>query len=275
MNRVLGLKKWMTIVVVCFVSNFAVWGIANATPFLLSNTNVSWNDFASNWSPTDIRVLESPFAFNDGAAGKIISIAFLANGGVAKGKWIYAYQVVLERGDGSITTAVLESAPAPVVIGSSNSFWTDKPFGDTRFSEFRPNGVNPTLGVYEPSTYTWCFTTGIAAGGNSVIFGYFSDRAPTTTRMNLLKGSVKLGSKPAVLTASSDEPPVLMLLSMGLLGFWVFSNRTPAIVQVSPPKGSPDPDPPPTVLAPTPEPSAFLLLSMGLWGIWRFRKRRK
>lgn len=277
----LRLKKRMTIVIVCLAANLSATGTVNATPLSLSNTYVSWDDFASNWSPADVRVLESPFVFVDDASkkivasGKIISIAYLSKGGAAKGKWVYAYQVVFEKGKGNITVLSLGPALAPDKIGASNSFWTSKPPGDTRFNEFSPNGIGTLLGIYETSTrtYTWLFTTGVTAGGNSVVFGYLSDQAPTTAQTNLLNGVSQLKSKPPVLVASSDHS-ALLLLGMGLLGFWVFK-----VIDQAPTQdnlfGDGGLKSKPPILAASPEPSAFLLLIVGLLGFRRFRRQRK
>jgi len=224
MDGLLRLKKWMTLTAVCFVMNIAVLGTSNATP--LSNTPVSWNDFASTWAPTNVQVLESPFVFSDGSSGKIVSIAYLSSGGATNGKWVYAYQVIFESGQGSITAVALGPSPAPVSVGASNSFQTSKPSGDTHFSEFKQNGVSTLTGIYEPTTktYTWFFTTGIGVGGNSVVFGYFSDKTPTLARANLFKGLTGLNSQPAVL-AASPEPAAFSLLAIGLLGIAGFRKR--------------------------------------------------
>ncbi|MCS7186826.1 MAG: PEP-CTERM sorting domain-containing protein [Armatimonadota bacterium] len=224
MSGLLRLKKLATAATVCLVASFAVFGTANATP--LSNTNVSWNDFASTWSPTDVQVLVSPFTFKDGASGKVVSIAYLSKGGSPNGKWVYSYQVIFESGQGSITAIALGPASAPVTVGVSNSFQTSKPSGNTQFSQFRPNGVSTIAGIYDSDTqtYTWFFTTGVSAGKNSVVFGYFSDQAPTSVQANLFKGLAELNSKPMVL-AASPEPSVLSLLTIGLLGVAVRRRR--------------------------------------------------
>ncbi|MCX7643065.1 MAG: PEP-CTERM sorting domain-containing protein [Armatimonadetes bacterium] len=223
MDGLLRLKKWMTATVVGVVTGFVALGTVSATP--LSIATVPWNDFTSTWAPTNVRVLESPFSFSDGALGKVVSIAYLSNGGAANGKWVYAYQVIFEKGRGLITAFALGPSPASIQVGTHNSFQTNKPSGNTQFSQFRPNGISTLAGIYDTTTktYTWLFA-GIWSGGNSVVFGYFSDQAPTFVQANLFKGLAGLSSQPKIL-AASPEPSTLSLATIGLLGLIGFRRR--------------------------------------------------
>lgn len=230
MNGLLWLKRLVTVTAVCFATSLAVLGTANATP--LSTATVSWSVFTTTWAPdpSTVQSLVSSFVFDDGSSGTIVSVAYLSTGGATNGKWVYAYQVVFDSGSGNIQAALTGLSPAPdsIVIGSNtyNSFRTSKPVGDSSFPQFRPNGANMLGGDYDSSmrTFSWVFS-GLGAGNNSVVFGYFSTQGPTIGQANFVKGLSRVdGSLPTVLVAS-PEPSVLSLLSIGLLGVMRFRRR--------------------------------------------------
>lgn len=262
MNGLLRLRKLTTVITVCFATGFAVWETANASPLL--DTNVSWNDFASTWSPTDVRVLEAPFSLNDGISGKITSIAYLSNNGATKGKWVYAYQIVLEEGQSNAEAFALE-VEVPIPIEVSKLFQTVKSSDDARFHEFRPEGVGELAVVYDTTTrtYKWLIK-GIRSGENSVVFGYLSDQAPTSAQIKLSMSSDGLTLRPSVLVPSTEPSncllPIYTLLGIGTSSL-VIMNSNHNI--------------PRSGYAHTPEPSMFSLLGIGLLGIMGFRRRRK
>lgn len=268
MNGLLRLRKLITTVItVCLATGFAICGTANASP--LSDTNVSWNDFASTWSPTDVRVLEAPFSLNDGVSGKITSIAYLSNDGATKGKWVYAYQIVLEEGQSNAEAIALE-VEVPIPTKVSNLFQTVKSSEDARFHEFRPEGVGELAVVYDTTTrtYKWLIN-GIRSGENSVVFGYLSDQGPTSAQIKLSSGSDGLTLRPSILVPSI-EPSTCSLPIYSLLGVGISGLITSGLVAMNSHHDIPRP-----ALAHTPEPSAFSLLGIGLLGIMGFRRRRK
>lgn len=264
MNGLLRLRKLITTVItVCFATGFAICGTANASP--LSDTNVSWNDFASKWSPTDVRVLEAPFYLNDGVSGKITSIAYLSNDGATKGKWVYAYQIVLEEGQSNAEAIALE-VEVPIPTKVSNLFQTVKPSEDARFHEFRPEGVGELAVVYDTTTrtYKWLIK-GIRSGENSVVFGYLSDQGPKSAQIKLSSGSDGLTLRPSILVPSTELSTNCLLPIYSLLGIVASS-----LVAMNSNHSIPGSD-----LAYTPEPSVFSLLGIGLLGVMGFRRRRK
>lgn len=268
MNGLLRLRKLTTVITVCLITGFAIWGTANASPFL--DTNVSWDDFASTWSPTDVRVLEAPFSSNDGISGKITSIAYLSNDGATKGKWVYAYQIVLEEGQSNAEAIALE-VEVPIPTEVFNLFQTVKPSEDARFHEFRPEGVGELAVVYDITTrtYKW-LVKGIRSGKNSVVFGYLSDQAPTSAQIKLSIGSNGLTLQPSVLVPSTELSTTCLLPMYSLLGIGASGLIASGLVtansnhRISPP-----------VLTHTPEPPVFSLLGIGLLGVMGLRRRRK
>ena len=232
MRRVLRLKAWAVLATFA-VASFLAFGTANAAP--LSNTSVNWSDFASNWSPTNVQVLVSPFTFSDNASGKIVSVAYFSTGGVTNGKWVYAYQIIFESGNGKITafSVVPTNHPATVIIGGSPvhnfSFRTSKPSGATEFPDFMSGGVAPIDANYDEtlSEASWTFpASGIQQSQNSVVFGYVSNFEPTIVQADISKinGSASLIYKPLVFAASS-EPALALLVGIGLVGAGMFRRR--------------------------------------------------
>ena len=231
MRRVLRFKALAVLATFVALNCFA-FGTANAGS--LSNTSVNWSDFVSTWAPTDVQVLVYPFTFSDGAAGKIVSVAYFSTGGATAGKWVYAYQIVFTSGSGKITafSVVPTNYPIPNFTGTPEpyfSFYTSKPSGANEFPDFRSGGIVPMDANYDEtlSEASWTFpASGIPQNQNSVIFGYVSNFEPTIVQADISKisGSATLTGKPLVFAASS-EPALALLLGVGLLGAGMFRRR--------------------------------------------------
>jgi len=152
MRRVLRLKAW-AVLATFVVASFLAFGTANAAP--MSNTEVAWSDFASTWAPTDVRVLVSPFTFSDGATGHIVSVAYFSTGGATAGKWVYAYQIVFESGNGKITAFSVLPTNHPATVGATPnfSFYTSKPSEASDFPAFQSNGIAPNSAGYDETSF--------------------------------------------------------------------------------------------------------------------------
>jgi len=229
MRRVLRLKAW-AVLATFVVASFLAFGTANAAP--MSNTEVDWSDFASTWAPMDVRVLNSPFTFSDGAIGNIVSVAYLSKGGATAGKWVYAYQIVFTSGSGKITAFSVMPTNHPTTVGATPnfSFYTSKPSGASDFPAFQSNGIAPNSAGYDETSFeaSWGFSAPnfIVQGQNSVVFGYVSDFKPTIVQADISKinGSASLIYKPLVFAASS-EPALALLVGIGLVGAGMFRRR--------------------------------------------------
>jgi len=191
MGGLLWLKRFTA--AVCFALSLVPLVAANAAPLSLSSGDASQGDRTVSWSPLDgspkgVQVLVSNFVFVDGSSGWAAGIAYVIDGRSTEGGGIYyAYAVDLEGGQGSFPTVALEPAPALVAIGSE-----------------------PLLGVNE-RVCTGGWATGIVA---PVVLGY------------LASGQRSRGGQPSPTPdIHTPEPSALLLVSVGLLGFWRFRRR--------------------------------------------------
>jgi len=229
MRRVLRLKA-LAVLATFVAASFLAFGTANAAP--LSNTSVNWSDFASNWSPTNVQVLVSPFTFSDNASGKIVSVAYFSTDGATAGKWVYAYQIVFTSGNGKITAFSVVPTNHPATVGGTPnfSFYTSKSQGDPDPFGFQSGGIAPIMAGYDEtlSEASWVFPpyNYIQQGQNSVVFGYVSDFEPTIVQADISKinSSATLTGKPFVF-AASPEPALALLFGIGLLGAGLFRRR--------------------------------------------------
>ena len=196
MNGLLRLKKLMT-AAVFLVACFAVFGTANAAP--LSIMTASWNDFGSTWAQADVQVSESSLVLNDGTSGKIVSIAYLSNGGETEGEWACAYQIIFESEQGSVVAVALGPVLYPVSSEAFNLFI--KLHEDDE--KIVANGVASTSSACGTNLF-WLFP----------IFSPFLLINALDAGTNSFRG---LNPPPAPL-AVTPEPSVLPLLTVGFLG---------------------------------------------------------
>jgi len=160
-----------------------------------------------------------------------VSVAYFSTGGATAGKWVYAYQIVFQTGNGKITAFSVLPTNYPATVGGTPnfSFYTSKPSGATEFSDFWSGGIAPIDANYDETFSEASLTfpaSGIQQSQNFVVFGYVSDFEPMVVQadMSKINGSATLTNKPFVF-AASPEPALALLLGIGLLGAGVFRRR--------------------------------------------------
>lgn len=209
MNGLFGLKNLAVTLAVCLAANFAIFRTANATP--ISNTN-SCDGFASKWSPIDVQPLGLPFVFGDGTWGETANIFYFSNGRSTEGKLVYACRIVSESGQSIVTVVALK--PESILFPQNGDSDEDACVGN-----FRPSRTSTKSSAHKAAsqTHEW-----LLAG--IVLVGYLCDQASILTKANPSKGFGGADSQPEV-HASSPEPSVLSLLSIGFLGIARFVRR--------------------------------------------------
>ncbi len=230
-------RLWTLAVVGAVMGATLFWATpVKAVP--LTRDDITWGDF-DDWTGSPVVPgLFQAFDFDPttvGGDGEIYSQVFQGVAGPFAGKFVYVYQIDHFSGSSSpeldaiafkfLTTIPPDNLRYFVVslnLPSNTGIGFDDP-GDQPpyFGEWTaPDEIGFTFEDLPPGPEK---DTGLLRGEISYLFGFTHPLPPTTVVANLVDAGPDL-LKPLVYTPS-PEPSIIVLLSMGLLGFWGYRRR--------------------------------------------------